>query len=134
MINQKDIATLKDHLIHVERTIEVQIEMANDIKDVSLGYKEYSKSLKDYGKKLSKLNKCETNWKNTAAEMNKARSDQTVTGSKLEKIENHLRKEKSEVQKQYYNKSHGNSFVATAVLQLNQAWQKFKSNIKNISW
>jgi len=134
LINQKDIANLKDHVIHVERTIEVQIEMVNDIKDISQGYKEYSKTLKDFGKKLSKLSKFETNWKNIAAEMNKARSDQMVTGSKLEKIENQLRKEKSQVQKQYHNKSHSNSFVVTAVMQLNQAWQKFKSNIKNISW
>ncbi|QEE15058.1 hypothetical protein DSAG12_00881 [Promethearchaeum syntrophicum] len=134
LINSKDIATLKDHVTHVERAIEVQIEMVNDIKDVSQGYKEYSKTLKDYGRKLSKLNKYEANWKNTASEMNKARSDQMVTGSKLEKIENQLRKEKSQVQKQYHNKSHSNSFVVTAVLQLNQAWQKLKSNIKNFSW
>ena len=134
LINSKDIATLKDHVIHVERTVEVQIEMANDIKDVSLGYKEYSKTLKDYGRKLSKLNKYEANWKHTASELTKARSDQMVTGSKLEKLENQLRKEKSQVQKQYHNKSHSNSFVVTAVLQLNQAWQKFKSNIKNFSW
>ncbi len=108
--------------------------MANDIKEISQGYKEYSKSLKDFGKKLSKLYKSETDWKNTAAELTKARSDQMVTGAKLEKLENRLRKEKSEVQKQYHNKDHSNSFVITAVLQLNQSWQRFKSNIKNISW
>ena len=134
LINQKDIANLKDHVIHVERTIDVQIEMVNDIKEVSQGYKEYSNTLKDLGRKLSKLNKSELNWKNIAAEMTKARSDQMVTGSKLSKLENQLRKEKSEVQKQYHNKSHANSFVVTAVLNLNQIWQKFKSNIKNISW
>ena len=134
LISQKDLANLKDHVTHVERTIDVQDEMANDIKEVSQGYKEYSKTLKDFGRKLSKLNKSESNWKNTAAEMIKARSDQMVTGSKLEKLENQLRKDKSQVQKQYHNKSHSNSFVVTAVLQLNQAWQKFKSNIKNFSW
>ena len=134
LISQKDLANLKDHVSHIERTIDVQDEMANDIKEVSQGYKEYSKTMKDFGRKLSKLNKSESNWKNTAAELNKARSNQMVTGSKLEKLENQLRKEKSQVQKQYHNKSHANSFVVTAVLQLNQAWQKFKSNIKNFSW
>ena len=134
LISQKDLANLKDHVSHIERTIDVQDEMANDIKEVSQGYKEYSKTMKDFGRKLSKLNKSESNWKNTAAELNKARSNQMVTGSKLEKLENQLRKEKSQVQKQYHNKNHANSFVVTAVLQLNQAWQKFKSNIKNFSW
>ena len=134
LITPQDLAKLKDHVTHVERSIIVQDEMVNDLKYVSQGYKEYSKTLKDLNRKFSKLNKSETNWKNTAAEMTKARSDQMVTGSKLEKLENQLRKEKSEVQKQYHNKNHANSFVVTAVLQLNQAWQKFKSNIKNISW
>lgn len=134
LITPQNLAKLKDHVAHVERSIDVQDEMANDIKEISQGYKEYSKSLKDFGKKLSKLYKSETDWKNTAAELTKARSDQMVTGAKLEKLENRLRKEKSEVQKQYHNKDHSNSFVITAVLQLNQSWQRFKSNIKNISW
>jgi len=106
LISQKDLANLKDHVSHIERTIDVQDEMANDVKEISQGYKEYSKTMKDFGRKLSKLNKSESNWKNTAAELNKARSDQMVTGSKLEKLENQLRKEKSQVQKQYHNKSH----------------------------
>jgi len=134
LITPQNLAKLKDHVTHIERNVDVQDEMTNDIKEISQGYKEFSKTLKDFGKKLSKLNKSESNWKDTAAELTKSRSDQMVTGSKLEKLENRLRKEKSEVQKQYHNKDHSNSFVITAVLQLNQSWQRFKSNIKNLSW
>ncbi|MHA1719119.1 MAG: hypothetical protein ACTSWX_05870 [Promethearchaeota archaeon] len=134
LINQKELSKLKDHVTHLEKTIDSQTEIVNNIKDVSSGYKEFSKTLKDLNKKFSKLNKYQSNWKNTAAELAKARGNQMVTGSKLEKLEKQLKSEKSEVQKQYHNRDHSNSFVSTAVLQLNQAWQKLKSNIKNISW
>ncbi len=134
LINNHDLAKIKEHIKRIEKTVSVQNEIYHSFHEMGDAYKEYHKALKDLAKSAEKLNKHQKMWHDSAAELSKARGSQMTSGQKLDKLETAIGKKKRSVIKHYDERKHREGFAQHAMVRINQAWIKLKNSIKTMEW
>ena len=133
LVNDQDLQLLKQHISRIETTIEVQTEVQKEFKNIAGTYKEYAKMLEELHGVWGKITKKQKEWHKYTAELKKAKA-KMPTGEKLMKLEKKMEKAKGEVIKLYGDKRNRGVFVENSFANVNDAWDKLKDEIKNVSW
>lgn len=134
LVAKVDLNNLKNHVKKMEERLENQLKIETTLKDLSMGYKEYAKSLGDYTKATHGLLKKQGAWHDNASTHAKLKHNPRVTGEKLEKIEAKLATSKEVVRKRYEERKHRNGFVQHGMQRISELWLKLKMQITKIEW
>ncbi|MHA1886708.1 MAG: hypothetical protein DRO88_01525 [Promethearchaeia archaeon] len=131
LVLKSDLSQLRTENSQMEQKLQVQEHILNSLLDLSNDYKEYTKTLKNLGKIMEKLNKSQSSWRDAAAELAKLRGSQMASGGKLQKVENKIEAGKASVIKIRSEVKHRKSFVLTTLKRINETLLKLKNGIKS---
>jgi predicted nuclease with TOPRIM domain len=132
IVSNQALHKLKEHLKRLDTTITNQTELYNTMFEVASAYSDYSDTLRDLSKTWDQLIDKQKSWRDADYELKKAQAKNNY--EKYDKIESNVRKGKNEVIKAFNEKEGKDSFVSSAMVRVNQAWNLLKIRIKNISW
>lgn len=132
IVSNQALHKLKEHLKRLETTITNETELYNTLFELSSSYGDYSNGLRQLTKSWDQLIDKQKAWRDADYELKKAQAKNNY--EKYDKIENNIRKGKSDVIKAFNEKEGKDSFVSNAMVRVNQAWNLLKARIKNISW
>lgn len=132
IISPLHLQKIKEHLKRLETSLANQKDVYNTMFELESAYSDYAGGVRELGKSWDNLLKKQASWRDADYELKKAQAKQSY--EKYDKIEQNIRKGKAETIKALSEKDGKDSFVSSAVVRLNQAWNALKMKIKNISW